>query len=845
MCERDHDSNPNLLTAPQEMMQPGCPSVPPPPTPPLPPPPPPPAPPPPPPPPPFGHGVGLTSKTSRSFKMRNFNWETLPKKSVIGKHNIWTVDKTDEEYELDTHHIEELFSHKQDQQKVKTLTRQSLRGLPVSASGEDMVSILSAKRSMNVGIFLKQFKRPVKDVIEEIKSGNCPSFPSGKLKELCKLLPDKEEEKQLVRFKGSLSALPEADLFILMLIRTPSYKERLTSMMLKEEFSPLMREMKEFIGTLTAAGKELLESDSLHSVIRLVLKTGNYMNAGGYAGCAVGFKMASLLKLAETKANKPGMNLMHYVVMQCQKVDTALLNFPEQLKHIESAARISKGEIEAEFKRQVRKLQVAKANSQQQEDLKAQMEGFFTETQVCVAEIERHLQKLQSVSDSVAEYFCEDPGTFKLDECCSIFNCFCEKFKRAKQENLAREVAEVQRRHRDRLQCAAKRRSTATCSSRDKEMDGVALESILQNVLSNRISRRRSGRSYGNSVKHSPNSGSLTEITSQINLSTENHKIGGSLKVEEIGRKQWNSAAELTVRESSPQQNHQLKREEGGITLEEDMKFSEKESSSHLPLPDKGTTNINSSGRSFSANTGDGKEDLKDNNEEEAQKLREASKKVLRFQSSRGSVSVDYALENQKSPGSSSRPPRPRTFNEDTERYPDDPTNEDLIRLLNTPPPKRILGRRHTLPTKVLRTEEKKDNPSDNPLQTRDKATLSAQWAEQNQSKQVFDYTNVPPNLLNSAAQVDNSSSAERKSQPFLSEILVPEKQLQEENQDGKSAQHRDNQSRRISDNISPKSPWSKTESSGMFFNFLKRLGDKTKLPSSKETTHKGAGSDV
>ena len=35
----------------------------------------------------------------------------------------------------------------------------------------------------------------------------------------------------------------------------------------------------------------------------------------GYAGSAVGFRMTSLLKLADTKANKPGMNLMHYVVM--------------------------------------------------------------------------------------------------------------------------------------------------------------------------------------------------------------------------------------------------------------------------------------------------------------------------------------------------------------------------------------------------------------------------------------------------------------------------------------------------------------------------------------------------
>lgn len=72
--------------------------------------------------------------------MRNFNWETLPKHSVIGKHNIWTADKSDEEYELDTDHMEELFSHKQDQKKLKALNRQSLRGQPTAASGGEMVS---------------------------------------------------------------------------------------------------------------------------------------------------------------------------------------------------------------------------------------------------------------------------------------------------------------------------------------------------------------------------------------------------------------------------------------------------------------------------------------------------------------------------------------------------------------------------------------------------------------------------------------------------------------------------------------------------------------------------------
>lgn len=36
---------------------------------------------------------------------------------------------------------------------------------------------------------------------------------------------------------------------------------------------------------------------------------------GGYAGSAVGFRIASLLKLPDTKANEPGVDLLHFVAM--------------------------------------------------------------------------------------------------------------------------------------------------------------------------------------------------------------------------------------------------------------------------------------------------------------------------------------------------------------------------------------------------------------------------------------------------------------------------------------------------------------------------------------------------
>uniref|UniRef100_A0A3Q0R568 FH2 domain containing 4 n=1 Tax=Amphilophus citrinellus TaxID=61819 RepID=A0A3Q0R568_AMPCI len=632
--------------------------------------------------PPFAGGA------HRRSRMRNFNWETLPKHTVIGKHNIWTVDKTDGEYELDTDHMEELFSHKQAQQQNKAVNRQSLRGVPTSV-------------------------------------------------------------KQLVNFKGDSAALPEADLFMLMLVRITCYEERLSCLVLKEEFFPLTDEVKEFIRTLTAAGRELLDCDNLHAVIRLVLKTGNYMNAGGYAGNAVGFKMSSLLKLVDTKANKPGMNLMHYVVMQAQKVDMALLKFPEQLKHTEP------------------------------------------EAEVCLNEVEADLQELQSVSDSVAQYFCEDSKNFRLEECCSIFNSFCEKFLRAIQENKARETAEVKRRHRDRLEITAKRRSTATCSSRDKEMDSIALESLLQNFATKRSSRRRTGKpssTHGSPLSASPNSRSLSEIISQANLPPANEKVITSLRAKDMGRKEWSSAAESFVDEEE-------------------------------------------------------EEDLQDNNEEEAQKLREASKKVLRFQNSRGSVSSgEHPLENQKSPGPSTTMRRQLTFDEETDRYPDDPTNDDLLQVLLNPQPspKRNLGRRHTLPTKVPKTEKGEDNQwAERKVKTpnhvaQEKGTVPERGgAGHPVSKPVFDFTDISHNLKQSGTQDPISTSAENKTKPLVP--LAPVTQP--------ANSHLERSSENVPSNTT-KPVVFKTETTGLFFSFFKRLGDMSKLQSSRES-NKATGTGV
>lgn len=84
---------------------------------------------------------------------------------------------------------------------------------------------------------------------------------------------------------------------------------------------------------------EVVRCEELHAVLHLVLSAGNHLNAGGYAGSAAGFRLASLRRLPDTRANVPGVDLLHFVAMEAARTDRRLLDFPSKLPHVGPASR--------------------------------------------------------------------------------------------------------------------------------------------------------------------------------------------------------------------------------------------------------------------------------------------------------------------------------------------------------------------------------------------------------------------------------------------------------------------------------------------------------------------------
>lgn len=48
-----------------------------------------------------------------------------------------------------------------------------------------------------------------------------------------------------------------------------------------------------------------------------------------------------------------------------------------------------------------------------------------------LSELQEDLKDIESLKLELADFFCEDPSSFKLEECFSVLNTFCIRFKKA------------------------------------------------------------------------------------------------------------------------------------------------------------------------------------------------------------------------------------------------------------------------------------------------------------------------------------------------------------------------------------------------------------------------------
>lgn len=372
-----------------------------------------------------------------TLRMKKLNWQKLPSRlmTASAQKSLWTSVSSDS-VEPNYCSIEQLFSLPPTETKTRTK----------AVTEPKEISFIDAKKSLNLNIFLKQFKCSHEDFVSLIRTGDRSKFDVEILKQLIKLLPEKHEVENLKAHQSDRDKLSSVDRFYLLLLDVPSYGLRIQSMLLIEESSSVLQNLKPKAELLDQACCSVRESPRLPRFCKIILDVGNFLNYGTHTGNAEGFRLSTLLKLTETKANKSRITLLHHILEEVETNHPDLLLLPDDFEICDKAAGLNMEAIQSEANSLMKQLKASEIKlCSESDDLREQYLTPIQESASACEQVQDLLMILEDHRTELSTYLCEDPSRFSLDELFGTIKTFRNLFIKAVKENQSRREQEKRR----------------------------------------------------------------------------------------------------------------------------------------------------------------------------------------------------------------------------------------------------------------------------------------------------------------------------------------------------------------------------------------------------------------
>nr|XP_022909899.1 protein diaphanous isoform X2 [Onthophagus taurus]XP_022909900.1 protein diaphanous isoform X2 [Onthophagus taurus] len=488
----------------------------------------------PPPPPPFGapappfplvglantnvlpHGLKPKKKWDIGGPLKRANWKSIVPQKMSEK-SFWVKVQEENLASNDIlQGLQERFSSKPAQKKTTDSVDRSTPLGTLKKSRE--LKVLDGKAAQNISILLGgSLKHLSYDAIKKcLLKCDESVLTENVLEGLIQYLPPPDQLQKLQQHKNSIDELTEAEQFCVKMSEVKRLLPRLKSLRFKQQYIEMVNDVKPDIVAATAACDEVKKSKKFAKLLELVLLLGNYMNTGSNNAQAFGFEMSFLTKLKGTKDIQNKNTLLHYIVETVEKNFPDILNFYEEMSHVDRASRVSLDTIQKTLKQmdsQIRNLEMDISNNKVAQDEDDRfievMEVFCRESRDQCDILMKMFKKVESLNDDLAEYYSFDKQKYTLEEFFGDIKTFKDDFIHAYKDNerereiiekhrkaqLAKEKADKEKQERDA------RKKAIIDMNPEQTQEGV-MDSLLQALQSgdafkNRQKRQRNARPAG------------------------------------------------------------------------------------------------------------------------------------------------------------------------------------------------------------------------------------------------------------------------------------------------------------------------------------------------------------
>ncbi|XP_067454610.1 protein diaphanous homolog 1 [Thunnus thynnus] len=311
------------------------------------------------------------------------------------------------------------------------------------------LKILDAKCSQNLSIFLGSFRIPYEDIKNAILEVNEKILTESMVQNLVKQLPAPEQLSVLGEMKDEYDDLAESEQFGVVMSSVKRLMPRLQAILFKLQFEEQLNNIKPDVVSVTAACEELRNSQTFSKLLEIILLVGNFMNSGSRNGKAFGFSISYLCKLRDTKSADLKQTLLHFLADLCQEQYPDVMNFPEELIHVEKASRVSAETLQKNIELMGRQIKGLEKDLETFPPAQSDKDQFVEKMSSFVGTAHEQYEKLDLMHKNMekqytdlGEYFVFDPKKLSVEEVFGDLNTFKNMFQQAVKENQKRKEAE-------------------------------------------------------------------------------------------------------------------------------------------------------------------------------------------------------------------------------------------------------------------------------------------------------------------------------------------------------------------------------------------------------------------